>query len=299
MKPLRVALIHRDSPRSTDKRMVGIWSYPVPEFTWDHYPISRAQKLVPGGFQLDRADFAGEYDLIFYEDGKLHGRFTGAADIPIAYYVVDSTLTQDHYKIRRQQAAQCDLVLVDHDELQRFRWRDGPIVRRLSHCVNDTWFRDYGLEKSIDVSFHCRVKGSPQRAELEAWLAEFCAQEGYSYANGTRYDEEYAQAFNRSKVTVNLARTPTNRPHRVFDALACRVCLVSSVLPAVDPIEIVPGVHYEEYRDRKGLAALLHGLLAGIWGYFAVQGYEHVQKYHTWAARAKELRLILREELGI
>lgn len=294
MKPLRVALIHRDSPRSTDKRMVGIWSYPVPEFTWDHYPVAK-------GFQLDRANYAGEYDLIFYEDGKLHGRFVGGADIPIAYYVVDSTLTQDHYEQRRQQAAQADLVLVDHDELQRFRWRDGPTVRRLSHCVNDRWFRDYGLEKTVDVSFHCRLVGSPRRAELEAWLADFCAREGYSYAYGTRYDEDYARAFNRSKVTVNLARTATNRPHRVFDALACRVCLVSSVLPAVEPIAIVPGVHYEEYRyrDREGLAALLHGLLAGTWGYFAVQGYEHVRKHHTWAARARQLRVMLREELGL
>lgn len=29
MKPLRIGLVHRDSPRSMEKRMVGIWSYDV------------------------------------------------------------------------------------------------------------------------------------------------------------------------------------------------------------------------------------------------------------------------------
>jgi len=292
MKPLRIALVHRDSDRCTDKRMVGIWSYPVPEFEWEHYPVQK-------GFSFNKDRVAGEYDCIFYEDGKLYGSFAGHSDVPVAYYVVDSTLSEEHYQQRRQQAALCDLVLVDHDDLQRFRWRDGPPVRRLSHCVNDRLFKDYGLPKEIDVSFHCRTEGSTGRKSLEWELEGFCAERGHNYASGTRYDEEYAKAFNRSKITVNLTRTPTNRPHRVFDALACHTCLLTSPLP--DPsLDLVAGVHYATYRDFEGLAKAIDGLLAaGTWENFAENGYRHIMEYHTWKARAEQLRVMLLEELGL
>lgn len=291
MKPLRVALIHRDSPRSMDSRMVGIWSYPVPEFEWDHFPQQK-------GFQLDRTLFEGEYDLIFYEDGKLHGSFYGSDSVPIVYYVVDSTLSEEHYELRKQQGAQTDLILVDHDKLKRFKGR--VPVRRLSHCVNARWFRDYGLQPSIDVSYHCRTSGSKERAQLGRWLEGFCAEHELEYESGTRLDEEYARAFNRSKITVNLIRTPINRPHRMFDALACHTCILTSVLPEVDPVELVSGVHYASYIDRETLGKAILGLLAaGTWERFAEAGYQHVMTHHTWEVRARELRLILREELGL
>lgn len=293
MKPVRIALIHRDSDRCTDKRMVGIWSYPVPEFEWDHYPVQK-------GFTFNKDRVAGEYDLIFYEDGKLHGAFTGRSDVPVAYYVVDSTLSEAHYDIRRQQAEQADLVLVDHDELQRFRWRDGPPVRRLAHCVNDTIFRDYGLPKDVDVSFHCRTAESPTRAGLQQWLEWFCADKGLAYTSGTKYDSEYAKAFNRSKITVNLTRVPTNRPHRVLDALACKTCLLTSPLPDVQPSEVVKGIHYATFPDAKGLGKAIMGLLmSATWECLAENGYRWVTERHTWKQRATELRAIIREELGL
>jgi len=291
MKPLRVALIHRDSPRSMDNRMVGIWSYPVPEFEWDHYPQQK-------GFQLNRTLFEGEYDLIFYEDGKLYGSFYGGDSVPIVYYVVDSTLSEGHYEQRKQQSEQTDLILVDHDRLKRFK--GGPPVRRLSHCVNDRLFHDYGLHADVDVSYHCRTSGSREREQMGQWLETFCAEHELEYAGGVRIDEGYAQAFNRSKISVNLTRTPTNRPHRMFDALACHTCVLTSILPEVEPVELVSGVHYATYIDRATLAAAILGLLAaGTWERFAENGYQHVMTYHTWEARARELRLILREELGI
>ena len=293
MKPLRVALIHRDSDRCTDKRMVGIWSYPVPEFVWDHFVVKK-------GFSFNRDEVAGEYDILFYEDGKLHGSFTGHSDVPVAYYVVDSTLSESHYDARRQQATLVDLILVDHDNLQRFRWREGPPVRRLSHCVNDTIFKDYGLPKTVDVSFHCRTAGSKERAGLEWWLEGLCGELGLRYESGTRYDSEYAKSFNRSKISVNLTRTSTNRPHRVFDALACRTCLLTSPLPDIDPVEVVQGVHYAAFTSHEHLREAIVGILsAGTWRDFAENGYQHVMTRHTWATRAKELRLIIKEEWGL
>lgn len=290
MKSLRVALIHRDSPRSMDKRMVGIWSYPVPEFTWEHFPQTK-------GFVIQKKTLK-DFDLIFYEDGKLkNGQFVGAGP-PVAYYVVDSTLSQKHYEVRRQQAAATDLVLVDHDNLQRFRWRDGPPVRRLSHCVNDKWFKDYGLAKDVDVSFHCRTKGSSARAKMNKRLRKFCESEGYVYASGVRHDEKYGMAFNRSKVTVNLGRTPTNRPHRIFDAPACRTCLVTSTLP--DVVEEVTG-DVIPYGSNEELTAVLTALMDDpmLCTQHTSDQYAHIRRSHLWSVRAGQLRQILWEELGI
>jgi glycosyltransferase involved in cell wall biosynthesis len=293
MRPLRVALVHRDSDRCTDKRMVGIWSYDVPEFSTAHFAVKR-------GFVLDRADFAGDFDLIFYEDGKLHGRFVGPTAIPVVYYVVDSTLSGEHYEKRREQAAQADLVVVDHDELGRFRWPGGPPVRRLSHCVNDRLFRDYGEERTVDVSFHCRTKGSTERAKLAEWLAVLCGRSGYRYRTGTLYDEDYPRGFNRSRLTVNLTRTPGNRPHRIFDAMACRTCVVTNRLRDVSDEVRRAGMDYVEYADRDGLAAAIAELLHNdAWRDVAERGYQLVQEHHTWAVRARELRRLLQAELGL
>jgi len=50
MHRLNVALVHRDSIRLTEARMVGWWSYAVPEFTWLHIPVdpgTRGEGLRP------------------------------------------------------------------------------------------------------------------------------------------------------------------------------------------------------------------------------------------------------------
>jgi len=271
--------------------MVGIWSYPVPEFYWEHFPQEK-------GFEFNKDRVAGDFDCIFYEDGKLHGSFCGHSDVPVVYYVVDSTLSEQHYQLRREQAARTDLILIDHDDLNRFEGR--VPVRRLAHCVNDRLFKDYGLDKTIDISFHCRTEGSAPRKSLEWELEGLCASLGRSYASGVRYDEEYARAFNRSKVTVNLTRTPTNRPHRVLDALACVTCLLTNPLPSVKPVELVAGIHYMTYRNLEELGSKAENLLeGGGWRCFAENAYRHVMEHHTWAARARQLRVILMEELGL
>ena len=273
-----------------DNRMVGIWSYPIPElFTVRHFPQSPLHH-----FRLKKSNF-NKYDVIFHEDCKCWGRFSGN-EVPIVFYVVDSTLSNSHKQARIKQARQADLVLVDHDNLDGFHKR----TKRLSHCVNDRLFMDYGSAKHIDVSFLCRTKGSPMRVQATRWLKNFCEQRGYSYLVGKREGTEYARAFNRSKITVNLSRNSINRPHRIFDAMACRTCVLTSELPDVSDEERTAGVHYEEYGGFESLGDKIDYLLAsGKWKDVADAGYELVQEHHTWTVRAKQLHGILTREFGL
>ena len=285
MKPLRVLLACRDNPRSSADRMIGHWSYQVPEFTWDILPV-------PRWFVLDMSKYYGAYDLIVHEDTKAWGVFhCDRAVLPVAYIVRDSTLSDDHYIQRIKQAwKQADIILVDWDRLERFQGLGHPVLR-FSHCVNDRLFRDYGEGKMVDVAFHMAVKGNPERAELREWLRWLCITRGWTFENGVIGGEDYARSFSRAKVTLNMERTPTTRAHRVFDAMACRTCLLTTPEPDVEGEERRAGVHYVEWRDRQDLILALGRLLDdGEWEPVANAGYELVQRCHTWAVRARELR---------
>ncbi len=284
---IRVALVHRDSLRATERRMVGYWAYDVPEFEWDHVNVKR-------GFTIDRRRLNQDYDVIVYEDSKIYGQFINPG-IPVAYMIGDSTAGQSHYQHRLKEAQKADLNLVDHDKLDRF-----PNSRRFLYCVNDRLFQDYQLPKTVDISFHCHIKGNQERYKMQQFLADYCQRKGLVFETGIRHWGEYAQAFSRSKITVNLSQTPTNRPHRIYDAMACRTCVVTSVKPRVSGEDILAGKHYAVYGDNEGLENILDHLLeTGNWEMFADNGYHHVHHNHTWAVRSMELFEIFQEEFAL
>ena len=47
LNPLRVAVIVKNTPASfeRDRRNMGMWSYPVDEFTWDFFALGKAFRL--------------------------------------------------------------------------------------------------------------------------------------------------------------------------------------------------------------------------------------------------------------
>jgi len=290
---VRVALVHRDNPRCIE-RMGGAFCYDVPEFEVTHFPTAKFGVV-------DRNELADAgYDVIYYEDGKCWPTFEGDADIPVIYQVQDSTLSEEHYRLRYEKAAEvADLVLVDWDDLTRFEGVGAP-VRRLSYSVNDWLFCDYGLERDIDVAFLCHTKDCPARAALDVQLTDLCLRRGWEYESGTRLGRRYAQAFNRARVCVHMERTPTTRAHRVFDVMAARSCLLTSVQPYVSGEEQVAGVHYVDYETPAEIDERLAWLLdSGAWETIADAGHEYVMTHHTWSVRARELRDMIREELGL
>ena len=271
--------------------MVGYWSYEVPEFTWDHFNVGH-------GFWLDKNELAAKgYDLIVYEDAKISGFFAGVAQIPVAYVVVDSTLSEDHYRHRRHEAHKnADLVLVDWDGLQRFK-SERYHVARWSHCVNDRYFKP-GPGKDIDIG---SFQGPTQeRREVNRWLADYAASRGLRFECGKRGWDDYARDMARSKVVINVNRSLSTRGHRMFDTMACRSCLVSSPAPAVPFEPRKPGRDYVQYRSYADLEHKLDNLLLNEeWAQYAEAGYKLVQRWHTWTVRARQLREILKATVGL
>lgn len=288
MRPLKVALVTR--PGSVPgERNVGLFAYPVPELTWRHFEVPKRQTV-------NRRQFTG-FDVILWEDGKSVIHWEGEGP-PLAYLVGDSTLSVEHYQRRLALAKQADLILVDWDRLERFASLGRP-VRRLAYCVNERRFRDYGEAKVVDVAYHLS-EDTAERHALGDWLGEFCQARGYTYVRGQRFGDDYAISFNRAKVTVNLNRNAETRNHRLFDAMACRTCVVTDPVPEVSGEVRAAGVEYVEWGSLGDLAFLLPRLLdTGAWRTHADCGYDLTHQLHTWRVRAGELRAVLGEVLGV
>lgn len=263
---------------------MGYWSYPVPEFEWTHVEGHNAAEL-------------NEFDLVVQEDAGPR-RYSGLIK-PLVYVAIDSTLSENHLQARLDRAENADLILVDHGPLEDFSGLEIP-TRRWNYCVNDALFRDYGEPRVIDISFLCGTRNSPERVWLRAALSEYCEDKRLSFQSGVLHPIDYARAMARSKIVVNWPRSPKNRPHRTFDALACGACLITGPLPDVSGDERVPGRDYFEVGAVEDVPGVIDNLLEkDDYITMAQKGKKLVAKYHTWAIRARQLRTIIGEELGL
>jgi hypothetical protein len=293
VNPLKVAVVVKNTPAAfrREDRSMGMWSYDVPEFTWEFmHPGKHFTLDTP---QLKRRGF----DLIFHEDGGAWGRYAGRA-IPTIYYAIDSTLSdENHYQPRLKQARQADLILVDHDRLERFAVSNRTTAR-LSYCVNNRLFKPSPDARAIDVSFHCG--GDEYRASYRNFLNIYAKRHGWTYSSGTLPLEQYARQMANSKVVVNVPRNLTNRPHRFLDAMACKACLLTQPFALMADETFDFNGCYELFTDADSLETQLVALLEdGGWKCAAEKGYQTVMQNHTWAWRARELRTIIHKEFSI
>lgn len=293
MRKLRVALVVKQSTstRQRSLRNMGYWSYPVEEFEWDHFDLFQAL-----------GNTLSAYDFIFIEDASkgIDLRFKG---LPIVYLSIDETLDEAHFHVRHSQAKLADLVLVDHGALELFADACSR-VRRFNYCVNDEIFKP--LDKSVDIAYHCNsgesrgFPGGKERNLLRLELDRIRRDRGYSFQSGSIGILEYASSFGKAKVVVNLPRTMQNRPHRIFDAMACKAAVLTGQIPMVSYDRLEQGTHYTQFANDAELEReLRHLITQDNWQQTAQAGYNLVMQYHTWKTRAKELRLILQDEFGI
>lgn len=292
MKPLRVALVVKDSPMSfaREKKLSGLFSYAVPEFTWSH--------LVLGpDFDVDTAKIRQRFDLVFQIDGSNWGRYRGP--LPVVYYSIDSTLSEDHYQARYAQAQRCDLVLVDQGDLARFQGIDRPVVQ-FPYCVNDNMFQPLARQamKTVDVGWYAHNKGigGTERQRVATEIQAHCQVHGYTCRIETVNDPDgYAAALANCRIIVNWPRTPSNRPYRVFDTMACRTCLITRTLPNIPEDYRLEGLNILEGDTVAMLTDLIDYAMGGKWEAIADLGYRMVMRRHTWAVRAGQLRTLLLE----
>lgn len=276
---------------------MGYWSYPVEEFTWEHFTLGD-----PFIYNIKVFQRKG-FDIVFHEDGGNYGTYTQKGTLPLVYLAIDSTLSDVHFERRLEQARQADLVLVDHDRLERFT--KCKQVRRLSYCVNDRVFQPT-QHKVFDVAFHCSagsrrgMPGGETRTMIRGLLHDVCTENNWKYSSGALGLQEYAFTLASARVCVNWTRTEINRPHRVFDTMAARTCLVTNRLPEVSGEPRLAGMDYVEVDNPDQLTTMLETLLAsGEYNTIAESGYKFVTENHTWAIRAKQLRKMLAEEFAL
>lgn len=319
MKPLKVALLHRDQPHRW-ARTDGQFAYAVPEFTWDHITVDKT-------FWMNLSDLRG-YDTVWWDDGKHKGgpsffapHPNEARPMPVAFYCIYPTLNDSIYQSRKQRAkANADLVLLDHDRLDRWDGLGIP-ARRCAYSVNELVYKGGDGERDIDVGFFCVWNYNPERRALNDWLAGYCQRRGWRYGtNDGQGTPDYPQLLARSKVIVHLNRTPQTRPPRIFDASACGTAVLASRMPDVSGEQWVDGGTYVAFDNPVGQygpqefgtvpaytdnncaeleAGLCYLLDYGNWEPMAHRAQEYVLAHHTWRVRARELRQTLAEALKL
>lgn len=266
---------------------MGYWSYAIPEFTWEF--------VIPGkNFSIDTRYYANQgFDLIFHEDYP-YGNFTGH-NLPIVFYDIDSTLSKEHRFDRAKQSNRADLTLVDHDDLKYFH---NPY--RLPYCVNDKIFNTENpiYDRKIDIAYHCSTSahaGISERKRIRQLLDTLAKKHNWSYKSGVMDIQLYANSYKTAKIAINQTRTPSNRPHRIFDAMACGALVLTSPLPKIKEDGLENGLNYIEFSDDEQLETLIEQSLNNPeeLSDVANRGYDLVMNKHTWAVRSKELRSIL------
>jgi len=310
--PIKLALVHRGHWYRGEARVDGQFAYEVPEFKWFHHVVQKQ-------FKCNLASL--DCDMVWWDDGKYQNEgelfIPGKKERskPVIQYALYPTLTKSHYSSRYNRAKlNSNLVLVDHDKLARWSGCKCP-ARRLAYSVNDRYYYDRGLERDIDVGFYCVWGYSPQRNPFHYWLKHWCARKGYKYESTYGLSvKHYPKLLARTKVVVHLNRTMITRPPRIFDCAASGAALLSNPMPAVTGEEWIEGTHYRAFTKPQGTTShtrnvphppftdtqckeVIDGLETlidtGQWEVLAANAKAYVLEHHTWATRAKQLRVIL------
>lgn len=294
MKRLHVAVLTKAVSENrfhpTD-RTWGCWSHPVDEFTFDILPASRGEVFTLGDLRLKG------YDMVVVEDG-CWPILNGDA-IPSAFYCVDSTVSVAHYNERHHYAKGFGLTLLDHDRAHRFK---GIPCAPFPHCVNTHVFRNRGYERTVDVGIHINVGGPccEDRKVMKRVVSDWAIRHKIPYLVKIAGVVEYGEMMARDKIVVNWPRCFGNRSHRVLDAMGSGACVVTGPIPYVRGEDRWEGRDYVEVANVGAMLQAIAGLLSsGRWLEKAEEGYDTIQKFHTWNIRATQLRSIINEKLDL
>jgi len=315
MNPIRTLLVHKNDWYRGEDRIDGFFQYPVPEFTWDHLVVTK-------GFRLDLHQYR-KYDIVFWDDGK-YKDYAGFSPLSphktymvpqVCMYALYPTLTNSHFTRRVARAKKdADIVLIDHDDVERWRKATNLPCFRMPYCTNEQYYT-VG-EKTIDVGFYYVLGWNKERAAMDRWLEGFCRRKGWTYrsTHGKSVGKEYRDLLSHTRVVIHMNRTMKTRPPRIFDASISGCATLSNTMPVVSGEDW--GGKYisftwprsEEYkqfdeeeipiytdRDCYQVAEKLEDLVGGrMWQEIAHSAREYTIQFHTWMVRAPQLRRVIR-----
>jgi len=279
----KVAVVCRSKAFEETRKKIGWWSYPVPDFEWQFFPVEEKQVVNKNKF-ADRG-----FDLIFWEDWA-QNTWEGDKAIPIYAAIVDSNTSAKRRKKYTERAMQSDVLLIDQDKLTPFG-KTGRPAFRWQYAVNEHQFAP--RQKTIDVGYH--VAFTEARAALTDPIRQHCRMMGYSLSDGGGNTiDRYANLIGSARIVVHMGTREQCRSHRFFDALASGSCLLTDPVWSVQEDRFVPWKHFVEWTNVNHLQSRITELLeSGQWEVIANAGREHVLRYHTWRTRAAQLKGII------
>ncbi|UJL46872.1 glycosyltransferase family 1 protein [Virgibacillus sp. NKC19-16] len=175
----------------------------------------------------------------------------------------------------------------------------------LPHFVNIASYKDFGLEKKINLLMMGAVNDYyPLRQKI---LKFYTGNSNFTYHNHPGYREfsekeesinlighTYAKEINQAKIFFTCPSVLNYPVIKYFEALACKTLLLAPTFKELEDLGFIPGVHFipidETNFKEKAAYYLTHDTERQK---IAEQGYHFVRQRHSVKQRTKQLVKII------
>lgn len=171
----------------------------------------------------------------------------------------------------------------------------------LPHFINPALYKDYGLEKDIDLLMMGAVNDVyPLRKKI---LHFYQKEPNFIYHPHPGYDaesvcnvnsfyigERYAREINRAKIFFTCPSVYHYPVMKYFEALACKTLLLAPTFKELEDLGFIPGTHFIAIDEDNFMEKARYFLKNDMERRrIAEQGYHFVHKFHSLSQRARQL----------
>lgn len=154
------------------------------------------------------------------------------------------------------------------------------------YALDETVFRDPGVERDLDVAFIGRLY-TQRRRELAAWLGKRCR------TNEQRYyaRHEIPRVYGRARIVINVPDPDTDFNWRVMEAMFCGAMLLTPRSDNGQDLLFEEGTHFVSFSGDADLRTKLDYYLShdDERARIAAAGRDLVHARHTLSRRIPEL----------
>lgn len=261
----------------------------------------------PGDIHDILARISHKPDFILLADMKESPAITGLSALRIPFGVVMHDL---HYRKDDRKRFLTDNGVRHIFSIYRDRFYDwypefADRMRWLPHYVNPHIYKDYGLQKDIEMLLIGTVHPNyyPLRTAI---LKRMKREPGFVFHRHPGYwrqtrmmGETYAREINRSKIFLTCNSAFGYTVAKYFEVLACRSLLLAPSSNEILDLGFVPGVHFVEIDEHnfyeKARYYLAHDKERKK---ITDQGYAMIHRNYPMSRRAAVLTDMIREILN-